>query len=329
MVPWEEGVPLQPQSSHALLEQLHRAVPEVHRLTSHLSLEVLCNLDSSDLTPGHWQTIAQKIQDQWNHQDGFVVIHGTDTLAYSASAVSFFLGKRSKPVVFTGSQLPLESLRTDAKANLLDAVQLATLPVPEVMVCFDAKIHRGSCTTKTSTEHLQAFTSPNGGQLGHVGIHLHLRPGLTTAVSSPETLDLRLEPNVRVWHATPGWSPHPLIWQEEVKHYKAFVIRAFGKGTLPLGNPDSLRQWERFLTHCQTHKIPILVTSQCSHGGVDLGAYKNGSLLQNWGVLSGNSMTFEASLTKLMVALGRQVSYESLASFLGESLVGELGESWT
>ena len=306
-----------------LLQNLFVQVPELKKLAK-LELRVLCNLDSSDMNPEVWKQIAQTIEAEWDQFDGFVVIHGTDTLAYSAAAVSFFLSGLTKSVVFTGSQRPLAELRTDARANIIDSVELATTGIPEVMVCFDNKVHRGTRATKHSNEHMQAFRSVNISQLGVFGVHFRLNkrlalPRVPELARKIPSVDLRISSGIFVLDAVPGVLFPEQMVEPLLSNVEGFVLRGFGSGNLPLAKG-------RFEGLCQkalTRKIPVVMATQCQAGTVNLKNYANGRAFENQQVISALDMSFESLTVKLMVMLGRKIPFEQRHAFFATPLAAE------
>jgi L-asparaginase len=305
------------------LTHLLSYVPELNRLAT-LELKVLCNIDSSDCTPDLWQLLAETIEKNWAAADGFVIIHGTDTMAFSASALSFFLSDLTKPIVFTGSQRPLSELRNDARSNILDAVELATLGIPEVMILFDGTVYRGTRATKFSNEHLQAFRSHNSPILGSFGVNLRLNSKLTKQVvagssTQSPTIDSRIDSKVISLNCVPG-APLPVEVVEAIlSTQKGIILRGFGSGTLPAQFED----WKFLCSEALKRQIPVVVTSQCSAGEVNLDAYENGRLFLQKGVISGMDMTFESICVKLMILIGREIPFDSRNAFFTTPLAME------
>ncbi len=308
-----------------LLSDLSKHVPEIFAM-AHISLKVIFQSDSSNLNPNSWAALCEVIQNEWAHHDGFVIIHGTDTLAYASSFVSLSLSDLSKPIVLTGSQRPLRERRSDARSNLIDAVELATHGFPEVMVCFDSDVHLACRVTKTSNLNLGAFRSPNFPQLGHFGVEPtfqteHLpQPRWSTR---PPRLDTRANTNVLSLYATPGSDfSRPLI-EQVVGSASGLLIHGFGSGHVPT-TPSG---WLDLCEEAQKAHIPVLICSQCSSGRVDLDLYEVGRKLLERRVIPSWDMTAECSTVKLMMCLGRGVSYEDSVSFLTQPLAREISPS--
>jgi L-asparaginase len=310
-------------SSNGYLTELLNRVPELEKLAD-LQLQVLCNIDSSDMTPATWVKLCETIVGEWERFDAFVIIHGTDTMAYTASALSFFMSGLTKSIVLTGSQRPLSELRSDARSNLIDAVELATVGIPEVMICFDSQVHRGTRATKYSSEHLQAFRANNQALLGTFGVHFNVNRLLAaapfpTSLRAAPQVDTRLSSDIVVLDCVPGMSlPSDLI-EALVASAKGLVLKGFGSGNLPVASSDWLRLCER----AQEQAIPVVMASQCHSGTVSLDAYANGRAFAERGVISGGDMSFESLVVKLMVMLGRGVPFSKRQEFFLAPLAEE------
>jgi L-asparaginase len=306
------------------LSALSRRVPELERLAA-IDVRVLFNLDSSDLGPEQWRLIATSIVEAWDDFDGFVVVHGTDTMAFTACALAFFLSGLTKPVVLTGSQRPLSELRSDARTNLIDAVELAASGIPEVLVCFDGLVHRGARATKYSNEHLQAFRSPNSGPLGAFGVHFRLsrkraRRPLPRLARTPPLLDTRVGDGVVSLDALPGCSLPARVREAVVASARGIVLRGFGAGNLPM---DEVLGWLDLCEAATAAGVPVVMSTQCLAGRVSLDAYENGRAFRDRGVIPGDDMTFEALSLKLMVFLGRAVPFAARHEFFKTPLALE------
>jgi L-asparaginase len=284
-----------------------------------VSTRILFNLDSGDMQPSHWVELARAVHEALSggEFDGVVVVHGTDTMAYGASALAFMLGALPKPVLLTGAQRPLVEIRTDARQNLVDAVFAATLPVPEVGVAFASRVLRGVRSMKRDAWALAAFDSPGCAPLVDLGVDVevgrHVRPA-----SALGPLDLRLEPRVLAVRVFPGLDPALLLGALRTG-VKGLVLEAYGTGNLPKLGGSLIPALE----DARARGVPVLIVSQCPRGFVDLGRYAGGALAAAAGAISGGEMTVEAALAKLMVGLGRYDSPADLRAWLEQDVVGE------
>lgn len=314
------------KQDESILAALHAQVPELSRVAD-IDLEFVSNIDSSDVDKELWCNLAKTIHTHWDRFDGVVIIHGTDTMAYTASALSFFLSSLTKPIVLTGSQRPLSELRTDARANIIDAVELATSGHPEVMVCFDSVVYRGSRVTKRSSEHLHAFASPHLPPLGHFGVHFSvnrsiIKPPVNKIQRHPPVFDSRLCENIFVLDVVPAAQLADDVLHAILKNYSGVILRGFGVGNLPL----QTNCWLKLAELANENNIPLVIASQCQTGSVDLQSYENGRAFAARGAISGHNMSLECMTLKLMVMLGRKVPYDLRHEFFATPLASECGE---
>lgn len=283
--------------------------------------------DSSNIDPGVWIKIAEIIEESYDDFDGFVILHGTDTMAYTASALSFMLENLAKPVILTGSQLPIGLLRTDGRENLITAIEIAAamengLPaVPEVCIFFDNKLTRGNRTTKMSAEHFDAFYSPNYHPLAEVGLHLKYYNNLISYPDKDQKLIVHKEfdTNVAILKLFPGLNRKLVDAITKTEGLRGLIIETYGSGNAPT------YQWflEDLKQYIDKGGIIFNVT-QCHGGSVEMGLYETSRQMLAAGVVSGRDITSEASVTKLMHLLGRYSSKEKVVQSLNMSLAGEI-----
>jgi len=283
-------------------------------------------IDSSDIGPDSWRQMAQMVVDRYDAYDGFVILHGTDTMSYSASALSFMLENLGKPVVFTGSQLPVGVLRSDAKENLLTAIEIAAAKdedgnpiVPEVAIYFEDRLFRANRTTKRNAEHFSAFNSYNYPPLAKAGVHITYFPHLVryNNPQMPLKLHTQFDTNVAVLKLFPGIRPSIVRALLHTRGLKGVVLETFGAGNAPSD------QWlYRELKAAVDKGIIIVNKTQCNTGSVEMGLYAVSLNLMKAGVLSGYDITTEALLTKMMLLLGEQP--ENARDLITKDLCGEM-----
>lgn len=310
------------QTTH-LLDNLLQRIPEISSLAA-VDLKVVCNIDSSDANIEIWNLLAEAIHDNWDDFDGFVVVHGTDTMAWTATALAFILEGLTKPVVFTGAQRPLTALRSDARVNMIDAVELATHGIPEVLICFDSKVHRATRVTKYSNEHLYAYKSYNSPIIGSFGVNIKINKKILSTIL-PEAkrhrpvINAAANGNITSLLCVPGALPSLPFIEALLFSTQGIIIQGFGAGNLPIVGKNWLELFERALDR----QIPIIISTQCESGTVDLNLYENGRRFAALGGISALDMTFEAASVKLMIMLGRNIPFDKRHAFFATPLAYE------
>lgn len=308
------------------LKHILDQVPELNKLNTRLDAVSFENpIDSSDMHPGHWTRMANMVADHYDHYDGFVVLHGSDTLAYSASALSFMLKGLQKPVILTGSQLPIGMIRTDARENLITAVEMATLAyngdpvIREVAVYFEYKLYRGNRTKKVSTEAFEAFHSPNYPLLAEAGVHIEVNHQALWRSEDRFELNTNMDPAVGVLPLFPGIQPPMVKSILESPGLKGVVMQTFGAG-----NAMQETWFLELLSKAIERGMVILNLSQCTRGGVEQGKYATSQALLKMGVVGGVDMTLEAAIVKLMYLFGHEPERDVIREMLVQSMRGEL-----
>lgn len=310
-------------------EQFRHYVPELKRFNYQIdALAFAPPIDSSDMEPRYWVKIAHLIAENYEAYDGFVLLHGTDTMAYTASALSFMLENLGKPVIITGSQLPIGQLRTDGKENLLTSIEIATARhsdgtpmVPEVCIFFESRLMRGNRTTKINAEGFNAFRSLNFPSLAHAGIHIkyekHLiRKPSPKAQFRPHYL---LDNNVMIVTLFPGIRKEVVDTCFSINGLRAVVLKTFGAGNAPQ-KPWLVERIKRLIAQ----GIIVVNITQCSKGTVEMHRYETGLQLLQAGVINGYDSTIEATLTKLMFLLGHGYPHDEIIRLMNTSIAGEI-----
>ncbi len=284
-------------------------------------------IDSSNMNPVNWVQIAEIIEERYEQYDGFVVLHGSDTMSYTASALSFMFENLTKPIVLTGSQLPIGDLRTDAKENLITSIQIAGLQkqgrpvVSEVCLYFEYKLYRGNRTTKINAEHFQAFASSNYPPLAESGVYLSVNYSALWATNRRKRVKLHKDFNsdVLILKMFPGITESTVAHILDKKNLKGIVLETFGSGNAPTDD------W--FISLLKKHiskGLMVVNVTQCVAGSVSMGNYETSTQLKKIGVVSGKDITTEAAISKLMFLLGKELAPKVFKTIYETSLRGEM-----
>jgi L-asparaginase len=307
-------------------KHIHDHVPELNRLNVQIeSISFNEPIDSSEMNLEHWRMMSELVDEHYHLFDGFVILHGSDTMAFSASALSFMLQGLKKPIVFTGSQLPIGTIRTDGKENLITAIEIAGMKdsegeaiLQEVAVYFEYSLYRGNRSSKISANQFEAFQSPNYPELAKAGVQIEWQKDRLFRTELPEfKVFTSFKNNVALIRLFPGmnFEFYRSIFADQ--QVEAIVLETYGSGNAP---SDVL--FQELVTSFMERGGIVLNITQCGSGAVQQGAYQTSSFFERMGVISGRNLTSEAAITKLMYLLGN--TSENIREKLQESLVGEM-----
>lgn len=310
-----------PAAAQQFADELFRHIPGAKTIAD-IDFKSPFNVDSSNITVSHWIELGTLVAEHIDRYDGFVVIHGTDTMSYTACALSYSLGNLTKPVILTGSQRPLSDIRTDAKNNLINAIELATYDIPEVGIFFDYKLFRGNRTKKISIDNFDAFTSPNFPALAEVGLNIEIK-GHHRQPAGTFRMDRKFSNRVACFRLFPGFDPRVLDPMID-SGILVYVIEAFGSGNVPILDNSLIP----FIDKATRSGRLVIITSQCINGAVNFDLYECGKQAMQAGAISGQDMTTEAAVIKAMFLLGQfdnQVA--KVHNNFSTCLAGELTEA--
>jgi L-asparaginase len=306
---------------------LTKQIPELNKFAIELnSISFSHPIDSSNMNPGIWIELVQIIKDNYHKYNGFVILHGSDTMSFTASALSFMLENLSKPVVLTGSQLPIGIIRTDGKENLITAIEIAGAQqkgkpiITEVCIYFEYKLLRGNRTYKYNSAHFDAFKSPNYPALAEAGVNISYNKN---AFNKPNKKSLKvytnLDNDITVLKLFPGISKKITSAILNTPGIKAVILETFGAG-----NATTQNWFIEELKKAIAKGIIILNITQCAEGRVIQGMYETSAHLKKLGVIGGADLTFESAVTKFMFLLGQKLSHQKITASLQKNLRGEL-----
>lgn len=308
-------------------KHLTAQIPELTKFDIELSAVSFDKpIDSSDMQPDIWVKIVQLIEKKYSKTDGFVILHGSDTMSFTASALSFMLENLNKPVILTGSQLPIGTIRTDGKENLITAIEIAAANekgkpiVPEVCIYFEYQLYRGNRTHKFNSEHFQAFQSANYPILAEAGVHLKYNHNALKKINSKKlNVHTTLDPNIAILKLFPGITQNVVEAVLNTKKLKAVILETFGSG-----NASTQKWFIDTLKKAIEKGITILNVTQCNAGKVEQGKYETSAALKKIGVIGAADITLEAAVAKLMYVLGTTTDKKEIEKLLRIDLRGEM-----
>lgn len=308
-------------------KHLTEQIPELHKFDVTLSsVSFKKPIDSSDMDPTVWLELATIIEKNYAKHDGFVILHGSDTMSFTASALSFILDGLNKPVILTGSQLPIGTIRTDGKENLITAIEIAAAKekgkpiVSEVCIYFEYQLYRGNRTHKFNAEHFQAFQSSNYPILVEAGVHLKYNYGALKKVNNQKLkIHTKLDPNIVILKLFPGISPNVVEAVLNIKGLRGVILETYGSG-----NASTQEWFLKAVKKAIDKDVVVLNVTQCNAGKVEQGKYATSAAFTKIGVIGGNDITTEAAVAKMMYVLGNTGKKKEIRKMLEADLRGEI-----
>ncbi len=286
-----------PESEDSAIQILREVEPRLSTIADY-DIEFIANIDSTNIMPADWDRILHCLKKNYRRYDGFVITHGTDTMAYTAAALCVAIKGLGKPIVLTGSQIPAMKIESDARRNLVNAFKMATMPYAGVFIVFDRRIILGSRATKASESSLDAFRSVNGDDAGEITIDIKMKSWVRKRVMEPHDIEISpgFEADIFTYTLTPGCDPGDLEFLLNKEKIKGIIIRAYGTGNIPYG-------FENFFQKARARNLPIIITSQCLYGQTLMNMYEVGRRALSLGVIEGGAQSLEILCAKLMWAL--------------------------
>ncbi len=286
-----------PDSEESAIKILREVEPRLSAIADY-DIEFIANIDSTNITPADWDRIILCLKKNYQNYDGFVITHGTDTMAYTAAALSVSIKNLGKPIVLTGSQIPAIRIESDARRNLVNAFRVATMPYSGVFIVFDRRIISGSRATKASESSLDAFRSVNGDDAGEISVDIRMKSQVKKRISEPHDIEIYpgFESDIFIHTLSPGCDPGDLEFLLDRENIKGIIIRAYGTGNIPYG-------FENFFKKARARNLPVIVTSQCLYGKTLMNMYEVGRRALTMGVIEGGAQSLEILCAKLMWAL--------------------------
>ncbi len=308
-----------PEEEQEAMEILHRLEPKIREIAD-IDFEFVANMDSTNVDSKVWERLSSLIYEKYDFYDGFVITHGTDTMAYTASALSFALKDVGKPIILTGSQIPGTKLETDARLNYINAVRLAVKNLSGVYIVFDERIIQGNRATKVSESELDAFRTVNADDAGSIRLDIKLNKNISRRHHRYPVLSHKFDPDIAIITLAPGSDYTDLSFWLTEKRIKGLIIQAFGSGNIPDNYTEVFR-------NAHKNRIPVVVKTQCLNGKTNIGLYGVGPGIKKSNIIQSYDMSLEATATKLMWTIAN-IPYENTKIMMESNFAGEIDNSY-
>jgi L-asparaginase len=308
-----------PADANEAMDILNQLEPKIEEIAN-IDFEFVANMDSTNIDPGLWEKLSAIIYEKYDEYDGFVVTHGTDTMAYTASALSFALKDIGKPIILTGSQIPGTKLETDARLNYINAVRLATKDLSGVYIVFDERIIQGNRATKVSESELDAFKTVNADDAGKIRMDIKLNKNINRRHKRLPILSNKFDSDIAIITLAPGSDYSDLSFWLTEKRIKGLIIQAFGSGNLP-------NNFQEVFENAHKNRVPIVVKTQCLNGKTNIGLYGVGPKIKKSNIIQSYDMSLEATATKLMWTI-YNIPYENTKMVMESNFAGEIDNSY-
>jgi L-asparaginase len=313
-----DGALIPPVNKEESIMMLKNIEPKISEIAE-IDIKFISNMDSTNMSPKEWDKILTVIETEYNNYDGFIITHGTDTMAYTASALSIAISNLGKPIILTGAQIPAGELFSDARRNLINAVKIATMDISGIYIVFDEKLIIGGRASKASESKLDAYITVNGEDAGELRVNIRLKNWVPKRKKGDIKIIKGFESNIFVHTLTPGCKPSELelLLQSNIK---GFIIRAYGTGNIPY-------TFEPFIKKAKDKLIPVIITSQCLHGMTMMETYAVGKKFINLGAIEAYDQSLEMVSVKLMWGL-KHYKYNKIKNIIEKNFVGEIDTSY-
>ncbi len=314
-----EGCLVPPSNREESIKMIEQIEPAIYDIAN-IDIEFIANMDSTNMSPHEWDKILKVIGEKYDDYDGFIITHGTDTMAYTSSALSIAISNLGKPIILTGAQIPAGELFSDARRNLINAVRIATMDISGVYIVFDEKLIAGGRASKSSESKFDAFISVNQEDAGEIRVNIRLKDWVPKRKKTKIKIIKGFEPNIFVYTLTPGSNPDNFELLLDNRKIKGIILRAYGTGNIPY-------RFDNFIKKAKENRIPVIVSSQCLHGMTMMETYDVGKRFIASGAIEGYDQSLEILTVKLMWGL-KHYDYNNIRNIIEKNFAGEINKNY-